>query len=143
MILISIRGIAPRILIESRCSLIEEEHMSENIIWVAEATINPGRKADFEAVMKDLVAMTSKEKGALNYQWYITEETGQVYIYERYADIDAAWAHLDTWAKGADRFMDAANFERLIVLSDLPADMRKVLEGINCEYRLPWGGFAK
>lgn len=117
--------------------------MSGNIVWIAEATIKPGRKADFEAVMNDLVGYTSQEEGALNYEWHITEETGEVYIYERYADIDAAWAHLDNWAKGAERFMDAADFERLIVLSDLPADMRKTLEGINCVYRLPWGGFKK
>lgn len=36
-----------------------------------------------------------------------------------------------------------ADFERLIVCSDLPEDMRKELEGINCAYRLPWGGFKK
>lgn len=113
---------------------------SKNVIWVAEATIRDGRRADFEAVKSDLIDLTSKDDGVLNYEWYITEETGAVYIYERYADVEAAWVHLDTWAKGAERFMDAANFERLVVLSDLPADMRAKLEGINCVYRLPWGG---
>ncbi|WP_136443861.1 putative quinol monooxygenase [Pacificoceanicola onchidii] len=113
---------------------------SENVIWVAEATIRDGRRADFEAAKSKLIDLTSKDEGVLNYEWYNTEETGAVYIYERYADVDAAWVHLDTWAQGAEAFMDAANFERLIVLSDLPADMRAKLEGINCVYRLPWGG---
>ena len=112
----------------------------DNVIWVAEATIREGRRADFEAVKADLIALTSQDEGVLNYEWYITEETGAVYIYERYADVAAAWTHLDTWSKGAERFTDAAEFERLVVLSDLPDDMRKVLEGINCVYRLPWGG---
>ncbi|MEM7802629.1 MAG: antibiotic biosynthesis monooxygenase [Chloroflexota bacterium] len=115
----------------------------ENIIWIAEATIRDGKRAEFEGVMKDLVAATSKEEGALHYEWYISEDGKEVYIYERYKDLEAAITHLSTWEPNADRFIAAAEFNLLTVLSDLPPDLRERLSGLNTAYRVPFGGFKK
>ncbi len=117
--------------------------MSMNVTWIAEATIKPGKREEFEAVRNDLVAATSQEEGALNYEWYICEEGKEVYIYERYADFDAAVTHLKTFGAHADRFVAAADFTLLTVLTDRPDDLREHLAGINTAFRVPWGGFKK
>lgn len=115
----------------------------DNVIWIAEAKIKEGRRLEFEGVMKDLVKVTSQEKGALHYEWYIGEDDREIYIYERYKDLDAAIAHLDTWEKHAHRFMATADFKLLTVLSDLPQFVRDRLAGIPVAYRVPFGGFKK
>ena len=117
--------------------------MSRNVTWIAEATIKPGKRDEFEAVRNDLVAATSQEEGALNYEWYICEEGKEVYIYERYADLDAAVTHLKTFGAHAHRFTAAADFTVLTVLTDRPDDLREHLAGINTAFRVPWGGFKK
>ena len=48
--------------------------MFENIGWIVEAKLKDGKRDEFEAVMKEIVAETQKEAGTLNYQYYISDE---------------------------------------------------------------------
>ncbi|NEP81782.1 MAG: hypothetical protein F6K39_28665 [Okeania sp. SIO3B3] len=67
--------------------------MFENIGWIVEAKIKDGKKEQFEAVMKDIVAEASEEEGTLNYQYYVSDD-GDVLVYERFNNIEAAHIHV-------------------------------------------------
>ena len=53
--------------------------MSKNIIYTVEAKIKDGKREAFDKVMSELIEATQKEKGALNYEWSIGEDSSSVH----------------------------------------------------------------
>lgn len=116
--------------------------MFESIGWIVEGRIREGKREEFEAVMKDLVAATRSEEGTLNYQYYLSE-AGDVLVYERFKDVAAAHAHINTWDEYADRWIAAAEPTRMVHLGDLPTDLRKRHAALEPLLFRPFGGFAR
>ncbi|NER06038.1 MAG: hypothetical protein F6K17_27345 [Okeania sp. SIO3C4] len=116
--------------------------MFENIGWIVEAKIKDGKKEQFEAVMKDIVAEASEEEGTLNYQYYVSDD-GDVLVYERFNNIEAAHIHVDTWDRHAERWVAAAEPKRMVHLGDLPESLRERHAALNPLLLKPFGGFAK
>jgi len=62
--------------------------MSENVYWVLEAAINPGRLEDLNILMAEMVESTQEtEAGALNYEWAISDDQQVCHVYERYCGL--------------------------------------------------------
>lgn len=74
--------------------------MFENIGWIVEAKLKDGKRDEFAAVMKEIVAETQKEAGTLNYQYYISDE-GDVMVYERFQDVESAHTHVTLQSAGS------------------------------------------
>lgn len=91
--------------------------MFENIGWIVEAKIRKGQRAAFEAVMNEIVAATIKEKGTLNYQYYVSDD-GCVMVYERFTDIESAHIHVTNWDTYVERWIAAAEPSRMVHLGD-------------------------
>ncbi len=72
----------------------------------------PGREADFEAAAKEMIeAVRANEPGALFYSLFKTDQPGDYYFMERWADQAALDAHM-TAAHVEDispRFMDCVD----------------------------------
>ncbi|MFT5701817.1 MAG: quinol monooxygenase YgiN [Desulforhopalus sp.] len=116
--------------------------MFENIGWIVEAKIKEGRRDEFKAVMEEIVAETLKEEGTLNYQYYVSDE-GDVMVYERFKDIEAAHIHVDNWDNFATRWIAAAEPTRMVHLGDLPDDLRERHAALAPLWLKSYGGFAK
>jgi quinol monooxygenase YgiN len=79
--------------------------VSDTVSWVIELAIKPGQLDAFKALVKDMVAATqANEPGALNYEWFISEDGTRCHIYERYADSAAVMTHLGTFATFGERW---------------------------------------
>jgi quinol monooxygenase YgiN len=87
----------------------------ENVYWVLELAINPGRFEDLETLMATMVEATQRnEVGALNYEWAISNDRQVCRVYERYQDSAAALAHLESFgANFAARFMEVVKADPL------------------------------
>ena len=116
--------------------------MFENIGWIVEAKIRPGQRAAFEAVMKKIVAETEKEEGTLNYQYYVSDD-GDVLVYERFKDVDAAHIHVSNWDNFAEEWAAAAEPTRMVHLGELPEDLRARHGALAPLWLKPFGGFAR
>lgn len=116
--------------------------MFENIGWIVEAKLKDGKRDEFEAVMKEIVAETQKEAGTLNYQYYVSDE-GDVMVYERFQDVESAHIHVSNWDNFADRWVAAAEPTRMIHLGDLPDDLRSRHAALAPLWLKPFGGFAR
>ena len=81
--------------------------MSEEISWLLEVTILPGKLDDFRAVVRDLVASTRNEPGTLIYEWYLTADGTNCHIYERYKNSVAVVTHVQSFGRFAEKFMQA------------------------------------
>ena len=82
--------------------------MSENIHWLLEVAILPGKLEDFRSVVRDLIAATEPEPGTFDYEWYFNADNTACHIYERYRDSAALIKHVEGFHRFAERFMQAA-----------------------------------
>lgn len=116
--------------------------MFEHIGWIVEAKLKPGKKAEFEAVMQDIVAATQQESGTLNYQYYLSDD-GDILVYERFADVAAAHIHISNWDNFAERWVAAAEPTRMLHLGQVPDDVRARHAMLAPLWLKPFGGFQR
>ncbi len=118
--------------------------MKEHVSWVIELAVKPGQLDAFKELMEEMVAGTSPEAGTLNYEWYISGDSGTVHIFEKYKDSDAMITHVSGFLeKWAERFMGCVDPTRFTVYGDPSEAARELLAAFGGTYLAPWGGFAR
>jgi quinol monooxygenase YgiN len=93
--------------------------VTENIYWTIDATIKPGHLSGLKEHVALMVEMTATEPGALAYDFWLTEDETRLFIYERYADSEAAIAHLQNVGPHLGPFLDAVNMQPIVILGHL------------------------
>ena len=118
--------------------------MSDNVFWIAELAIRPGQLDTFKALMNDMVAATkANEPGALNYEWFINEDSTTCHIYERYVDSAAVMVHMGNFAAFGERWAAAVEVTRAMVYGAPSDEVKALLTGMGGTLMAPWGGFAR
>jgi quinol monooxygenase YgiN len=117
--------------------------MSEAFYFVLEVSILPGQSENFRAVAKDLIASTQLEPGALNYEWNLNYDENSCHIYERYRDSAAFMAHVQTFGKFAERFLQACRPVRVDVYGSPNEETKAALADFQPTYYRPFGGFSR
>ena len=119
--------------------------MNDNVFWVLELDIKDGELDNFKALMNDMIEATrADEPGALNYEWFISEDNETCHLFERYADSEAVLTHLGNFrANFARRFMGCVQPKRLMVYGNVSDEARKALEGMGSAHMAPIGGFTR
>jgi quinol monooxygenase YgiN len=122
----------------------KEDAMEEHVSWVLEVAVKPGQLDSFKDLMEEMVAGTSGEPGTLNYEWYISDDSGTIHLFEKYVDSEAMIAHVNGFmAKWAGRFMESVDPTRFTVYGDPSDAARELLAAFGGTYLAPWGGFAR
>jgi quinol monooxygenase YgiN len=118
--------------------------MTENVYWVIEVAIKPGRFEDFKALASTLVEVTQKnEKGTLNYDWAISDDQKSCHVYERYQDSAAVMVHLKSFGENfAERFAELGTTTRFVVYGAPSAQVKDAL-GAGVVYMTPLVGFTR
>lgn len=116
--------------------------MFENLGWIVEAQIRDDRFDEFKTIVEEIVAATRAEGGTLNYQYYVADD-GAVLVYERFANIESAHAHITNWDNFADRWLGAAPSTRMIYLGDIPQDIQDRHATISPKVYKPFNGFSR
>ena len=62
--------------------------------FVVSLTIHPGQFESFDAVAREMTALTQMEPGTLAYDWYLSPDRTLCRLYESYVDGSAAIAHM-------------------------------------------------
>jgi quinol monooxygenase YgiN len=119
--------------------------MTEHIHWMLEVAIIDGQAEAFRVLMAEMVDATqADEPGALNYEWYISEDEQTCHIYERYADSAATMIHLQNFGtKFAQRFMGAVRPTRIVVYGNASDTVRQALAPMGAVHMMEIGGFTR
>jgi quinol monooxygenase YgiN len=119
--------------------------MTENVYWLFELAINPGRFEDLKIIIADMVEATQRnEVGALNYEWAISDDRQVCHLYERYQDSAAALTHLESFGTNfAARFMEVVKPTRLVVYGTPSAQVKNALAKLSPIYMAPCAGFSR
>lgn len=113
--------------------------MTENV-WVVELKVKVSR-AEFRALVDEMVAaVQASEPGALNYDWFLSDDGRTCHIYEQYADAKAVKNHLANFQENfAERFGQAVEMTAFTLYGDPNQEVRDALEGLGVEYMVPIG----
>lgn len=119
--------------------------MNENVYWVLELAVQPGRLDKFRVLMQDMVAAArNNEPGTLNYEWNISGDGSVCHIYVRYEDPAAVMLHMAAFGtKFTERFMALARIIRMVVYGTPSAEVKAALSPYGPVYFAPFGGFKR
>jgi quinol monooxygenase YgiN len=118
--------------------------VSDNVFFIAELAIRPGQLDAFKALMHDMVEATkANEPGALNYEWFISEDGTTCHIYERYADAAAALTHMANFAAFGERWAAAVEVTGATLYGTPNDEMKAMLAQSGGTAMAPLGGFAR
>lgn len=126
--------------------------MSDSIFFVVELEVRPDQIDQLQSVMEEMARVTrADEPGTLDYQWFLNGDGTACYIFERYADPEAAVVHSRTFPPELERRAQAYRPTRLTAYGTLtPAIQQQRIEPllaavpdisyVNVESR---GGFSR
>ena len=118
--------------------------MHDEISWQVELTIAPERLDSFCALTNEMVESAKLEYGVLVYERFSSEDRGRVFIYERYANSEAALSHLRSFQdKFADAFGRLVKRERFLVFGTPNDELKRVLSGFGATFVRPMAGFSR
>ena len=118
--------------------------MDDNIIWTLEGKIKKEDLDKYVELMNEIVNVTKKEEGTLNYEWTISEDLQNVHVYERYKNADSAIKHLDdSWAFYKDKYSKLVDIQKFTVYSELTDKLKEKVASMNPVYMYPLGGFYR
>jgi quinol monooxygenase YgiN len=117
--------------------------MTTEIAWYVELAVKPGQLANFEKLTGEMVSATHAETGVLAYQRFISNDNCVVIVYERYANSEAAAAHLRKFAvEFGERYARVVDRTSFVVLGNPSAELRGLLDAYAARYFAPFGPFA-
>jgi quinol monooxygenase YgiN len=115
----------------------------DHISFLLEMELKPGGLDDWRALMEEMVAATSQEKGALDYEWSVSDDGTVVHLWERYADNDATMEHTRNFEQFAERFFGLAKPTQTRVYGNPSDEVKETLAGLRPVYMKPLGGFSR
>jgi quinol monooxygenase YgiN len=90
-----------------------------------------------------MVESTRLEDGVLVYERFLSEAGGRVFIYERYANCDAAVSHLRNFQKRfGESFGRLVKRHRFIVFGTPNDELKGMLSGFDATFARPMAGFS-
>lgn len=114
--------------------------MGKPIGWVVELAVKPGRLDSFRRLTAEMVEATRRDAGVLAYQRFVSDDGRLVHACERYADADAALAHLQKFAEEfGERFLGMVERVRFTVYGTPSEALRRLLDGFGAVYLKPFG----
>ena len=115
------------------------------ISWLYEVTITPGKLDDLHALIAEMASHAeANEPGTLTYHWTISQDGTIGHIHERYANAEAALAHLASYnSQFAARLTPLVSSARMFVNGDPGAEVRQQIAGAQPIYMEDAGGFAR
>jgi len=119
-------------------------YITENVNFLLELAVNPGRFEDLKTLMPELVEANRKEVGMLTQEWAISNDQQVCHIYERFQDSAALMTHMQLFGENfAKRFFEILKPTRIVVYGTPSVEVKDALAAFSPVYMGPLGGFRK
>lgn len=116
--------------------------MRDEIYWVVDCTVRPGKFTEYKKIVKDIVAATKLEDGSVAYDYSVNADETKVQIFECYKNSEAIAYHVtNTFAPFADAFLDCVSIDGFVVYGKVEGQAKEILDGFGSQYFMPFEGF--
>ena len=118
--------------------------MSDNVYWVIELAINPGRFEALKTLVAELLEAKRNKVGFLTYAVAISDDRQVCHIYERFQDSAAIINHMQSFGpKFSERFFEILKPTRFVIYGTPSAEVKDAVAAFNPVYMTPLAGFRK
>ena len=118
--------------------------MNENVYWVIELAVNPGRFEDLKTLVAELFEANRNKVGFLTYEVAISDDRQVCHIYERFQDSAAIISHTQSFgATFATRFFEILKPTRFVIYGTPSAEVKDAVAPFNPVYMTPLAGFRR
>ena len=118
--------------------------MSENIYWVIELAVTPGRFEDLKTLVPELLEANRNKVGFLTYAVAISDDRQACHIYERFEDSAAIMNHMQSFGpKFSERFFEILKPTRFVIYGTPSAEVKDAVAPFNPVYMTPLSGFRR
>ena len=118
--------------------------MNENVYWVIDLAVNPGRFEDLKTLIAELLEANQKEVGFLTCEFAISDDRQVCHIYERFQDSAAVITHLQLFgANFSARFFEILKPTRFVICGTPSVEVKDAFAQFNPIYLAPLGGFRR
>jgi len=118
--------------------------MNENVNFLFELAVNPGRFEDLKTLVAELLEANRKEVGFLTCEFAISDDRQVCHIYERFEGSAAIMNHLQSFGpKFSERFFGILKPTRFVIYGTPSVEVKDALAASNPVYMAPLGGFRK
>lgn len=119
----------------------DKSFSDKNIIWMFDGEVTD--EQNFKKAMQVLTENTYKENGSLSHWWTKSVDGMKFNVIERYANEDAAFAHLSTWMKFGALFIESTQISEYKIFSNISDKLLKRISGLDPDYLSFSMGFTK
>ena len=107
--------------------------------------IHQGKFAEFEAIAKQMVAVSEQEPGTLAYHFLLSVDRTRARLVEGYTDADAITAHFNGPAvqEFVPKLMQAASPTRMEIYGNPGGQVAIIAAAYGAEIFLGWEGFDR
>jgi quinol monooxygenase YgiN len=116
--------------------------MTENIYWTINATIKEGCLEGLKEHIVKMVEITKTEEGALNYEFWLNDDSTRIFIHERYVNSEAAIAHIQNVGPHLGPFLDAVEMDPIVILGNLSDEGKAAFAPFGASYTQDLNGFT-
>jgi quinol monooxygenase YgiN len=122
----------------------EEFYMSEDVYWVIELAVNPGRFEDLKTLVAELLEANRNKVGFLTYGVAISDDRQVCHIYERFQDSAAIINHMQSFGpKFSERFFEILKPTRFVIYGTPSAEVKDAVAPFNPVYMTRLADFRK
>lgn len=109
--------------------------MKDRIIIIATLKLVNNKLSELKAVVQELQEHCSRtEKGMLQYDWYVSEETNTIKVLETYTNSEAVLFHFDNYKPFAPRLSEFREFVSLEVFGNSSDALKQRVKKINAQH---------
>jgi quinol monooxygenase YgiN len=117
--------------------------MSNEIAWQVELTVESAMMDKFRDLTDEMIQSTAHEEGVLVYERFLANNGDKVFLYERYANSQAALSHLRVFQeKFGAAFSQLVNRERFLVFGTPSDELKQILDRYDAVFLSRIGGFS-
>ena len=108
--------------------------MTDNIYWTIVATIKDGQLEKLKSAIEPMVDATRTEKGALSYDFWLSDDLKKVYVFECYQNSDAVLAHMENVGGLLGAFFECVDLEPLVILGDCSQALKETFAAFGASH---------
>ncbi|MEM7284895.1 MAG: antibiotic biosynthesis monooxygenase [Actinomycetota bacterium] len=103
--------------------------MSAPITLIVESAVAEGKLNELRSLTAEVAAHCAEtEDGLLTYDWFISDDSTRIRVFEQYADSDAIRFHAGNYATFLPALAECRTVERMTILGEPDDELRQMLE---------------
>ena len=124
----------------------EGHHEDDLVIFAIDFAVTEGKEKEarnYSEIMRKHVLNSEPE--TLIYEYYFSDDSQNMYLYEIYENSDAATSHVKDFQQGPyqEEFFNLFDLKSFVVLGNSKDDLKKSLEGFTNDFRTLESGFRR